>query len=209
MAQRYTSAARAVLQFSYTNMSRHGKNSSARGGSASSGKGRRTRAEGAREYGILVRATSAIILLAAGVLLALSLFGGAGPVGDAIFHASYAIIGIGSLILPLALIGLGIYAGFGRPLFSALTVAGLVLVLVAILAFAGLFPGAEFGGKTGSWLGGMLESSFGFGGALVLLIATIAIGVAIVADIEALMVLMGGLLCSQSRRTLESRGIGV
>ncbi|MFA5942750.1 MAG: DNA translocase FtsK [Candidatus Paceibacterota bacterium] len=157
------------------------------------GNGRRgrTREREVRQYSSLVRYASAIVLFAAGVLLLLAIFGAAGPVGDAVFTASYAIVGIGAFILPLALLAVGIYAGFGRSVLAPLTASGLLLTLASFLAFAGLFPGARFGGIAGTWLGGMLASFFGFWGAMVLLVATVAIGVAILIDLEALGAILG------------------
>jgi S-DNA-T family DNA segregation ATPase FtsK/SpoIIIE len=147
-----------------------------------------------REYDALIRYTSAVVLFAAGVLLALAIFGIAGPVGTSIFNACYTIVGVGAFILPIALIAVGLYAGFSRPLLAPLTASGIVLMLASILAFAGLFPGTQFGGMTGTWLGKVLSGFFGFWGALVLLIAVIAIGVAVVVDLETLGALLGGFI---------------
>ncbi len=153
---------------------------------------RSAREEEVKEYDMLIRYASAIVLLAAGILLLLALFDAAGPIGTVVFATSYAIVGIGAFVLPLALIAVGLYAGFGRPTVDILTASGLVLMLASILAFAGLFPDARFGGVVGTWEGSMLASFFGFWGALVLLIATIAIGIAIVSDLEALGTLLSG-----------------
>lgn len=154
---------------------------------------RRGRArEGAvREYDKLIRYASAVVLFAAGILLILAVFGAAGPIGTTLFVASYAVVGIGSFLLPIALIAVGVYAGFGRPMLAPLTASGLILILASVLSFAGLFPGAQFGGMAGSWFGGVLTGFFGFWGTLVLLVATIAIGTAILIDLEALGVLLG------------------
>ena len=158
-----------------------------------------------REYNTLIRYASAIVLIAAGILLLLAIFGAAGPIGTAVFVASYTIVGIGAFLLPLALIALGLYAGFGRPVLAPLTASGLLLTLASILAFAGLFPGTQFGGKTGTFLGKILTEFFGFWGALVLLIATIAIGAAILIDLEALGVLLGENILSLWRRLRSHR----
>ena len=143
-----------------------------------------------KEYDALIRYASAIVLLAAGVLLMLAIFGAAGPVGATVFSASYVIVGIGAFLLPIALIAVGSYAGFGRPSIAPLTASGLLLIAASVLAFAGLLPGATFGGVTGTWLGGALSGFFGFWGALVLLVAAVAAGVAIAVDIKALIALM-------------------
>jgi S-DNA-T family DNA segregation ATPase FtsK/SpoIIIE len=153
-----------------------------------------------RKYDTLIRYASAIVLLAAGVLLVLAIFGMAGPVGTAIFDASYTVVGVGAFLLPLALIAVGLYAGFSRPALAPLTASGLLLTLASILAFAGLFPGTHFGGITGTWLGEVLSGFFGFWGALILLIAIIAIGIAIVSDLETL-----GALLSRAGRSLWER----
>ena len=151
----------------------------------------RARDEEVREYDTLIRWASAIVLLAGGILLLLALFGAAGPVGVAVFTTSYAIVGIGAFLLPFALIAVGLYAGFGRPTIELLTASGLLLISASVLAFAGLFPSSSFGGVVGVWGGKVLANFFGFGGALVLLVATIAIGFAIISDLEALGELLG------------------
>lgn len=143
-----------------------------------------------REYGTLIRYASTVVLLATGVLLALAIFGAAGPIGTTVFVASYTIVGIGAFLLPLALIATGLYAGFGKPALAPLTTSGLLITIASVLAFAGLFPGTDFGGKTGTWLGGLLTGFFGFWGSLVLIVATIAVGVAILVDIEALWIIL-------------------
>src|SRR3989344_3600205 len=165
----------------------------------------RAREEAVKEYDTLIRYASAIVLMAAGILLFLSIFGAAGPVGTAVFTASYAIVGIGAFLLPIALIVVGLYAGFGRSTLAPLTASGLVLTLASILAFAGLFPGTTFGGAVGTWSGEMLSGFFGFWGTLVLLAAVICIGIAIVSDIEALFALLGENVVSLWKRLRRPR----
>ena len=165
----------------------------------------RAREKEVREYDTLIRYASAIILLAAGVLLMLSAFDAAGPVGVAVFTASYAIVGIGAFLLPFALIAVGLYAGFRRPTLEPLIASGILIILASVLAFAGLFPGAEFGGKAGTFFGEALAGFFGFWGALVLLIAVIAIGIAIVSDIGMLGALLGENVLSLWKRVRERK----
>ncbi len=176
-----------------------------RGGGARRGSARE---ENVKEYDTLIRWASAIVLLAAGILLILSFFGGAGPVGEAVFTASYAIVGIGAFLLPIAMIAVGLYAGFGRPLLSTLTTTGLVIICASILVFAGLFPDSHLGGVAGEWGGTALAGFFGFWGAFVLLVATIAIGFAIVSDIEALAALLGENIVALWQRLRSSRKDG-
>lgn len=173
--------------------------------------GRNKRANGARraqevrEYETLIRYASAIVLLAVGVLFILAIFGAAGPVGTAIFTTSYALVGIGAFLLPIILMLVGLYAGFGRPALAPLTASGLLLIGASVLAFAGLSPGAQFGGTAGTWFGGVLAGFFGFWGTVVLLIATIGIGIAIVSDLEALGELLGENVLSLYERVRTAR----
>jgi DNA segregation ATPase FtsK/SpoIIIE, S-DNA-T family len=152
--------------------------------------GRKSRSREVREYDTLIRYASAIVLLAAGVLFTLSLFGAAGPVGTAVFATSYTILGIGAFALPIALIAVGLYAGFGRPTLEPLAASGIMVTIASVLAFAGLFPTSGVGGIVGNWGGGLLAGFFGFWGTLVLLAATICLGIAIITDIETLAYLM-------------------
>lgn len=178
--------------------------------SRKSGNGKRGRSrEGdVKEYDALIRYASAVVLVAAGVLLLLAIFNAAGPVGTAVFAASYAIVGIGAFLLPTALISVGLYAGFGRPTLEPLTASGLLIICASVLAFAGLFPDTHLGGLAGTWGGGLLANFFGFWGALVLLIATISIGVAIVTDIEAIAEFLGeniGTLWERTRARMSRK----
>lgn len=165
----------------------------------------RGREEEVKEYDTLIKYASAIVLIAGGIMLVLSIFGAAGPAGEAVFKFSYAIVGIGAFVLPVALIAVGMYAGFGRPTIAPLTASGLLLIAASVLAFAGLFPGASFGGAAGFALGTTLSGFFGFWGALVMLVAVLAIGVAIATDIEALARLMGESITSIWKRFRQPR----
>lgn len=151
-----------------------------------SGTRKRPREEEVREYDALIRWASAIALLAAGVLFTLSIFGVAGPAGNTTFAFAYGIVGIGAFLLPVALIAVGLYAGFGRPTLEPLSTTGYLLIGASVLAFAGLFPTTSFGGITGNWVASALAGFFGFWGALVLLLATISIGIVILSDLEEL-----------------------
>jgi S-DNA-T family DNA segregation ATPase FtsK/SpoIIIE len=144
-----------------------------------------------REYDAVIRYASAIVLLAAAVLMTLALFGAAGPVGDIAFAASYAAVGIGAFVLPLALLLVGLYTGFRRPMLEPLVATGTLLIAASVLTFAGLFPNTDFGGMAGRWSGHALENFFGFWGAFVLLAATVSVGLAVIIDIEATGALLG------------------
>ncbi len=172
------------------------------------GKRGRNREEEVKEYDVLIRYASAIVFLAGGVLLMLAIFGAAGPVGTTIFTASYAIVGIGAFLLPTALILVGLYAGFGRPVLEPLTASGILVICASALAFAGLFPDTNLGGMTGTWGAAMLAGFFGFWGAVVLLIAIIAIGVAVITDIEAIGIFLGENVLSLWRRMRSRKAQG-
>lgn len=168
-------------------------------------RGARARGKNVKEYDVILRYASAIVLLAVGIVFFLAIFGAAGPVGSALFAASYGIIGIAAFALPIALIALGSYAGFGKPTIGPLLAAGSLLISASALSFAGLFPGATFGGDAGTWIGNFLMHFFGFWGAFVLLVATVAIGVAIVSDIESLVLLLGENVSALWRRIWSGR----
>lgn len=153
--------------------------------SRGNGKKKRSGKEAAvAEYDVLIKYAGAIVLIACGILFTLAAVGKAGPTGGAVFTFSYGIIGLASFLIPISLIGVGLYAGFGRPSLAPITASGLLLIIASFLAFAGLFPGATFGGAAGTWFGEFLQGFFGFWGALVLLIAVLAIGFALITDIE-------------------------
>ncbi len=147
---------------------------------------RRGRRDNARSD-ILIRYASSVVLLASGTLFLLSFFGAAGPVGTTLFTTSFAIVGVGAFVLPIALIAIGLYAGFGRPTLEPLVSSGLCITLVSVLAFAGLFPSSGLGGVVGAWGGELLSGFFGFWGAFVLLVASASIGIAIITDLEKLL----------------------
>ncbi len=132
---------------------------------------------------------SAIVLIATGVVLFLGIVGASGPIGSAAFIASYGAIGFGAFILPLAIIMLGVYAGFKKPIITPLVAGGSTLLLAAVLSFTGLFSSITWGGYFGEFIGGTLETFFGFWGALILLLALALIAMAAFLDVEALLAL--------------------
>src|SRR3989344_502494 len=162
--------------------------------------GTRRREREVESYDALIRWSSAIVLIACGIILGLAAFGDAGPLGDTLFSLAYSIVGLGAFLLPIALFAVGVYAGFGRPIIAPLTASGALLILASALAFAGIFPEGALGGQLGTWAGGVLTGFFGFWGAAVLLVALLAIGIALVSDIEAI-----GEMLTRAWDTLFSR----
>lgn len=165
----------------------------------------RARKKEIQEYDSVFRYATAIILVAGGTLFLLSMFGAAGPVGSAVFTASYAVVGAGAFLLPVVLVALGAYAGFGWPTLEPLATSGVLLIGASVLSFAGLFPSAHFGGMLGSLVGGIIERFFGFWGAFVLLVATTAVGAAIVLDIESLFALLSENISDLLARRRDAR----
>ncbi len=150
-------------------------------------KKRRSRARTISAYEDAIRFISAIVLIASGVLFTMGIFGIAGPLGSAAFLLSYTAIGIGAFFLPPAIIALGLYAGLRRPTIEPMVAGGVVLLLAAVLSFAGLFPSFYWGGHAGSFVGNLLETFFGFWGALVLLLSLALLALATLTDIKILL----------------------
>src|SRR3989344_5835576 len=169
--------------------------------------GTRRREREVESYDALIRWSSAIVLIACGIILGLAAFGDAGPLCDTLFSLSYSIVGLGAFLLPIALFAVGVYAGFGRPTIAPLTASGALLILASALAFAGIFPEGALGGQLGTWAGGLLTGFFGFWGAAVLLIALLAIGFALISDIEAIGEMLIGLWDTLFSRAKELQSI--
>ncbi len=144
------------------------------------------RARSISNYEDAINWVSAIVLIASGTVLFLGAVGASGPIGSAAFIASYGAIGFGAFILPIAIIMLGVYAGFKKPVITPVVAGGSTLLLAAVLSFAGLFSSTEWGGYFGTFIGGSLETFFGFWGALILLLALILIALAAFIDVEIL-----------------------
>lgn len=165
----------------------------------------RRRERNVESYDDLVRWGSAIVLIACGLILGLAAFNGAGPLGSTVFGYAYFVVGLGAFLLPLGLVAIGTYAGFGRPTVDTLTASGIVLVLAATLAFAGLFPTVDMGGLIGELAADLLTEFLGIWGALVLLFAVFAIGIGLLSDIEALAALAASLASRAQERAYEFR----
>ncbi|MFZ1075401.1 MAG: DNA translocase FtsK [Minisyncoccia bacterium] len=172
-------------------------------GNAKKGRPRASREDEVKEYDSLVRYSAAIVLFAVGVLLLLGIFGPAGTVENAIFNASYGIIGIAAFLLPIALLLVGLYAGFGWPSLEPLVTTGVLILSASVLAFVGLFPNSNWGGAAGTWEATALKGFFGLAGAFVLVLAIISIGIALVSDIEAIFGFIGNGASSLWRRARE------
>ena len=131
---------------------------------------------------VVIRMSIGLLLIVIGSILALGAAGFAGVAGGNAFHYTFGLLGVESLILPIIIIGAGVAVMMKQLLISPRTGAGLLIMLLAALAFFGAtIP--FLGGTFGVWIGGQLTTLFGFAGTLVLLVAGIIIGLALATDI--------------------------
>lgn len=149
-----------------------------------------------------VRWTAAIVLIALGAIMALSTLGLAGLAGEAIFSFTFGVIGVGSFLLPLLVIGGGISLLLKRSLLSLPAAAGTGLMLVSILIFLGIITDT-LGGGFGSSAGDALSEFLGVAGALIVLIVLIVVGLIIATDVIALLNHAGAFF-GQTREALGS-----
>lgn len=149
-------------------------------------KKRRKRKQQTGNYRVLAKWTAGIALIAFGLIFALAAFGLAGLAGQALFGFGFGIVGVAAFLMPVLLIAIGLAIMLERTFVSPLTATGIVLILIATLTFLGIVSDA-LGGATGSVLGHSALASLGYGGALVAVLATIAIGLVIATDVIALM----------------------
>jgi len=141
-----------------------------------------------------VRGIWAVVLFALALLTLLSLFEFAGVVGLVWRRSLGLFFGLGTLVLPLALVGLGIVVMRGQRLMHARArIVGIVMTLLAVLGLFHVGTQAESmvdaasAGQGGGWLGLLLayplRAGFGFWAALILLMAIALIGVLLVLDV--------------------------
>jgi S-DNA-T family DNA segregation ATPase FtsK/SpoIIIE len=129
-----------------------------------------------------VRWTAAIVCVAFGLILSLSVFGLAGYAGAAIFSWSFGEFGVGAFLLPVLFLLIGTGLALERSFLSPLTTIGISLIVVAVLTFLGI-ASASLGGQAGSLAGHTATDLFGLWGAVILLFAIAAVGLIIAADI--------------------------
>ncbi|MES2668403.1 MAG: DNA translocase FtsK 4TM domain-containing protein [Patescibacteria group bacterium] len=149
-------------------------------------KKRRKKSKAENDYRALAKWTTGIVLIAFGLIFALACLGLAGIAGTAIFGFGFSMIGVASFLLPLLLIGVGLSVMLERHFIAPLTATGIVLILIATLTFLGIVSDA-LGGATGSMLGTAAAQSFGIAGAVILLLAVVAVGLIITTDVVSLL----------------------
>ena len=112
---------------------------------------------------VVVRIVVGLILIALGLILALGAAGLAGLAGGKAFAFTFGIFGVEAIILPIIIVGCGIAVLIKQLLVSPRTVAGALLILIAVLAFLGAIA-PTMGGSLGTWMGAELKQLFGFAG---------------------------------------------
>ncbi len=149
-------------------------------------KKRRKKKQDTDGYKEIAKWTTGIVLIAFGLIFALASFGLAGIAGTAIFGFGFSVVGIAAFLLPILLIGTGVSIMRERSFIAPLTAVGIGLIIVATLTFLGIVSDA-LGGIAGSSLGHAASSAFGVAGAVILLLAIVAIGLIITTDVIALL----------------------
>ena len=147
---------------------------------------KRKKRRDAENYRALAKWTTGIVLIAFGLITGLAAFGLAGLAGTAIFGFGFSVIGVAAFLLPVLLVGTGLSIMMERTFVAPLTATGIGLIIVATLTFLGIITDA-MGGVAGTALGGAASELFGVAGAIILLLAVIAIGTIIATDVVALL----------------------
>ncbi|MEA2701730.1 MAG: segregation ATPase FtsK/SpoIIIE, family [Candidatus Parcubacteria bacterium] len=152
-------------------------------------KGRKAR--DADNYKAVMKWTAAILCIALGLLLALGAAGQAfglmlaGDIGNMIFLSAWGGFGVGALALPFLAILVGVGILKNDVFVGPFTAIGIALIALSLLTLFGVLTDA-FGGAFGRFLGAEAVRLFGFGGAFVILLALVLVGLGIVTDIVAL-----------------------
>jgi len=147
-------------------------------------RGRKKKAE--QDYQLLTKWTAGVVLVAFGVIMGLAAFGLAGIAGSAIFSFGYGALGVGTFLLPVLLVAVGLGIILGRSFVSPLTGAGIVLIILSTLTFLGIIS-TSLGGSAGALAGHAASEFFGLAGAVIMLLALSAIGLIIATDVVAVL----------------------
>lgn len=137
-------------------------------------------------YKAVVRWTVAVFLIALGLILALGSVNMAGLVGSLIFKLSFELLGIGAFLLPIFVVGGGVSVMLKKVIVPPMTLFGSLLIISAALTFFGIIT-ESWGGSAGTLVGEAAREFFGLGGAVVILLGLIAVGLIIATDIVALL----------------------
>src|SRR3989344_5599260 len=143
----------------------------------------------------LARIAGGIALVAFGLILGLSAFGLAGLAGESVCAWGFGMIRLGSFLMPILMVLTGIAVMFERSFVKPMTAAGTGLIVVSVVLLFGM-ASETLGGSVGRAAGLTTVEFFGFAGALILLLSTALIGLAIVADLAAILDSVKGLFGS-------------
>ncbi|HEY0010912.1 MAG TPA: DNA translocase FtsK [Candidatus Paceibacterota bacterium] len=152
---------------------------------------KKSRKRDAENYKAVMKWTASILCIALGLILALGAVGTisgvmlAGDIGNLTFLSAWHGLGMGALLLPVLIVMVGLSILLDRSFIEPFTGFGIALIVVSLITLLGTVT-ETFGGAAGSFLGGQLVTLFGFGGAFILLLALILVGLGIVTDIKAL-----------------------
>lgn len=149
-------------------------------------KKRRRKSKAENDYKALAKITTSIVLIAFGLIFGLACLGLAGLAGTAIFGFGFSLIGVATFLLPVLLIAVGLSVMLEKSFIAPLTATGVVLIIIATLTFLGIVTDA-LGGAAGASLGHAAAQAFGLAGAIIILLATIAIGLIIATDVVAIL----------------------
>lgn len=165
---------------------------------------RKTKRREPEEYNALAKWAGGILLIALGLILALSALGYVigsqfgGDLGGLIFTYTYRLLGLAAYLLPIGVAGVGVGILTKSSFRPTLTGFGVALMLLSALTFLGAVnpntaekPGT--GGFIGTVAGLQMIHLFGFAGAIILLGALILVSIGIVTDIRVLLVRLGAI----------------
>ena len=145
------------------------------------------------DYGPLLKWVSVILLIACGLILAVAALGisnlaqdGSGFLVNEAFGFTRSIFGAGAYLLPIFIIWAGVGIAMKRSFVSPLAGTGIVLIIIGTLAILGMISDS-LGGAIGVALGGLARDLLTIWGAVIFLLALIAVGVLIAADVPALL----------------------
>ncbi len=145
------------------------------------------------DYGPLLKWISVILLIACGLILAVAALGisnlaqdGSGFLVNEAFGFTRSIFGAGAYLLPIFIIWAGVGIAMKRSFVSPLAGTGIVLIIIGTLAILGMISDS-LGGAVGVALGGLARDLLTIWGAVIFLLALIAVGVLIAADVPALL----------------------
>ncbi|KND51131.1 MAG: DNA segregation ATPase FtsK/SpoIIIE, S-DNA-T family [Parcubacteria bacterium C7867-001] len=152
---------------------------------------KRSKKRAETDYGPLIKWVSVILLIASGLILGVAALGitntgdGQGFLVNEVFGFTRTLFGVGAYLVPILVILLGLGIALKRTFIGALAGIGIALIVLGTLALLGMFS-EPLGGMLGTFIGGLAKDFLTVWGAAILLLALIAVGVLIAADVPAI-----------------------